>query len=189
MKLKTRKSTLSKKNVIILFIFISFVLIGVGYSYIQSSLSINGNSTITGGLWKIYFDNLTISDGSLSTDNPAVISDDGTSISFSINFADPDEYYEFEVDVINDGLLDAMVSDYEQINISEEYKPYIVYEITYIDLNGVNPGDLLASKTAERIKFKFFFNKESDINNVPVEGSDKFVINIPYVQEYESAAY
>ncbi len=184
MKLKSRKGKLSTKSIVIISIIFSFVVIGIGYAYIQSSLSINGNSTISGGIWGVRFEGLAISSNSTASTSSVSIADDGSSISLYTKFSSVEEIFEAEVNLVNYGSTDAMVSDLEIIDFPDEYKPYVNYEILYAkDNTPVKSCDILPGNNEEEwLKIRFSVNQDADLSNLPTDGSGKITINIPYVQ-------
>ena len=60
----SKRSFIKKSYFVVLFI-IALLSFSVGYSYLNSSLFINGTSVISANVWDISLDNLNISDGSV----------------------------------------------------------------------------------------------------------------------------
>lgn len=183
-KLKNRKNKVSRSNVILLSVIVLFLFIGIGFAYIRSSLSITGNSTIAGGVWDVHFANISAIYPT-NSDNNFSYNMEEHEITFSFRFVDIDESYQFEVDVVNNGKLDAMISGLEVLGITDDYKDYLNYSITYSDDAIIRENDLLASNTTERIKIMFSFNKEANINKLSTDGNISLTIKLPYIQATE----
>ena len=54
-----------------------------------------------------------------------------TEITYSINLELPGEYYDFTVDVVNKGTMDAKVSEVNNNQLTEEQQKYLSYQVTY----------------------------------------------------------
>ena len=74
----------NKNKLLLNMILIIILTIGIGYAYLTSNLSINGTSEIASNVWDIHFDNLKVSDGSVSAINEATINSNKTDITYSI---------------------------------------------------------------------------------------------------------
>ena len=61
----------SKRRFLYLTILFLLLFIGVGYSYLSSSLAINGHTELVANTWNIHFENLRVSDGSSTASVPA----------------------------------------------------------------------------------------------------------------------
>ena len=68
----------------------------------------------------MHFENLAVTSGSVETTTPATIAADTTTINFEVKLEEPGDFYEFEVDMVNGGTIDAMISDYKIEGITEE---------------------------------------------------------------------
>ena len=111
-----------------MFVFLFFAIFGVGYAYLTTNLSIDGTSSIKGSKWDVHFENVQVKEGSVETEEP-VISDD-TTVSFNATLENPGDFYEFTVDVVNEGTLDARISSVEVLPVlTEEEKEYFNYEV------------------------------------------------------------
>ena len=71
-RLKFDKRIKHKKRMDRLFILVIavFACLGVGYSYISTSLNINGTANVTAASWDVHFDNLNVTDGSVTATTP-----------------------------------------------------------------------------------------------------------------------
>ncbi len=172
-KLKKRKDYFSMK---ISFIVASLLLMCIGHAFITSRININGTLGVTKGSWNIYFDNTIVSEGSVNKSNPVInTAGDKASASFSASFSAPDDYYEFEVDIVNDGTHDAMIKDIKIEGIPSNLEKYIYYNISYIDHSLVSINHMLAANSRERIKVKIKFDGNENIadlldaNNIIVD--------------------
>lgn len=106
----------SKKTVYLILVLI--LGISVGYAALSATLKINGTSTIKSAKWSVHFgteaNDIEVTEGSVTGANvttPAQIKagTNNTEIEFSVNLAEPGDFYEFTANVVNDGTLDAII--------------------------------------------------------------------------------
>ena len=101
----------TRRDIMILLILIFIVSITIGYALLSSSLSINGTSIINNPTWNVYWDNVVVKNGSQTGDRvvtPATITN-STTVEFSVKLDSPGDFYEFTVDAVNAGSIDAMI--------------------------------------------------------------------------------
>ena len=160
----------SKKN-LLTSIFILLVLsIGIGYAYLTSNLSITGSTEIAANSWDIHFANLTVSDGSVSATTPAAITPgNNTEITYTVKLNRPKEFYEFTVDIVNDGSLPGKVAISTINGIPAQVENIVLYTITYVNGRPVNEDDILNGGTSKRIKVRVYYNDELDPEDLPDE--------------------
>ena len=95
-----------KRWLVLILLLLGFSIV---YAMLVTNLSIGGSGRLSKNEWNIIFDNIVVYDGSV--EGNATIVDD-TSISFNANLDKPGDYFEFSVDVSNEGTLDAIVGSY-----------------------------------------------------------------------------
>ena len=131
------------KYIILVFLFILLV-IGIGYAYLTSNLSITGATNVAGNTWDIHFDNLNITNGSVTAITPATINpSDNTKISYTVLLNRPGDYYEFTVDMVNSGTLPGKVTLVELTILP--YSKKITLETLLLDNSAIAP--LLINKS------------------------------------------
>ena len=112
----------SAKNRTLIAISILLILfMGVGYAAITSNLSIAGNTEIASNTWNIHFANLNVTPGSVETTTPATINQSNpTQINYGLTLKRSGDFYEFVVDIKNDGSIPGKVSVSEISSITTE---------------------------------------------------------------------
>ena len=149
-----------KKNYLFLFLIL-LVGISIGYAVINTTLNINGKSSISKNTWDIHFDNVKIVDGSVDADKVPTIDND-TKIDFEVKLNLPGDFYEFTVDVVNNGTIDAMIQDVvKEPELNENQKKYLNYIIEYENGETINTKQLV--KTGEFVKLKVRVELRKDI--------------------------
>ena len=179
-------------------IFLLLVLsITIGYAALQSTLSITGTSTINNATWNIHWDNLNVTTGSITGTKvitPAYIKPGDTEVSYSIVLSTPGEYYEFTVDAVNDGSIDAMIGSfsnkvYEANGTTERTLPdYLSYSVTYGDGIEVATNQKLSANSTETYKVRVEYKTDIDASQIPSSADTiVFKFNVNYVQADDSA--
>ena len=137
------KRIYSKKSLYKSIILLVLLVIGIGYAYLTSNLSISGQTEVVANTWNIHFENLNVKDGSVTATTPATIDSNNVDITYAITLSRPKEYYEFTVDVKNDGTLPGKVSISELSGLDTTSSKIIDYSVTYTNGRTVAIGDIL----------------------------------------------
>ena len=177
-----------KMDMLYILLFIVFASIGVGYSYISTNLNINGTANVNAASWDVHFDNLNITTGSVTATTPADITSD-TTVEFAATLEEPGDFYEFTVDVINSGTMDAMIDDFGiSPELTSDQKKYLEYKVTYLDGGELEEKQKLAVGSSEIIKVRFKYIENEDKTNYPTE-DQQFTIEftMTYTQADETA--
>lgn len=173
-------------------LFIILLLVSIGYAALSTTLKINGTAKIAKNTWSIYWDEDTISktSGSKGDTTPTVTNgDDGsvnTKLNWSVNFELPGEFYEFTIDAVNDGTIDAMVSDIES-TLPSNLPSYIKYSVTYADGVPVAKNQKFDKKSSHKYKVRVDFLDTitpEELNLIPEGGSS---YNFEYTVTYSQA--
>ena len=181
---RKRKFINHKKRILYVSLFFLLLLISIGYAYISTSLSINGNTTIAANSWSIHFANLSIKEGSVIATTPAAIQTDTTNISYSVELASPGDFYEFEVDVVNAGTIPGKLSLANIQGISSSAEPYLEQSIKYTKGNQVQVDELLKPGASKRIVVRVGYKE--DLNSLPEDTIElDLVFGINYSQTSE----
>ena len=173
---------ISQKKKLSISIFLLLVLIiGIGYAYLTSNLSITGATEVVANTWNIHFENLNVKDGSVTASSPATIQSNNVDITYSIHLSRPKDYYEFTVDVKNDGTLPGKVSISELSGITADASSVIDYSITYINGRTVAIGDILNAGAKKIIKVKVFYKDDISAIDLP---SSNINLSLTYTLQY-----
>ena len=175
----------------IVYVMISVFLI-IGYAYLTSSLTINGASLLKKATWDVHFENVQVADGSVTgaqVIQEPTIDDNETSVSFHVNLKLPGEFYEFTIDAVNAGTIDAMIDTYTDLELTEDQQKYLETSITYEDGEEVlEHQQLLAGDTAVykvRVAYKLDLEAE-DLPDNPEQLDLNF--SVDFIQRDESLA-
>lgn len=183
-RLKRKMRFNSKTNSMVLFLFSLVLMLGVGYAYLNTEVSLVGAGKVTSSKWDVHFENIVVNENSFNSveENPTIIDD--STVTFNVGLDSPGQFYEFNIDVVNEGTIDAMIDD---IVVSPELTPVqkkmFRYEIKYDDGVNVEKYQSLKSKEKRTIKVLFKYNELLDYIEYSEENqSFEFAITIKYVQ-------
>ena len=142
-----------KKNTKLVLLLL-LVCITLGYAALRTGLNINGTANVASSSWNVYFSNYQMSNATniTPTTEPVITGTTTTSISYEVDLDVPGDIYEFSVEVVNGGSLDANISLVSKYNGSEigptnPIPEYITYTVTdengdpIVDNHRLNHGD------------------------------------------------
>ena len=196
----------SRRQSKILLLVILILVISIGFAMLSTTLKIDGNTIIKKNTWSVYWDSIGDIEKSTKTviNSAAEVNEsDNTKLSFSVTLDQPGDYYEFQVDAVNAGSIDAMVNVVSTLindDEDEDLPPYIHFDVTYADGAEVRQYHLLekaddsttpATPTRERYKVRLEYDR--DITNeqfltIPSTGLTYTIdMNIPYDQADDNA--
>ena len=157
------------KNSYMLLIIVLMIGITIGYAALNSTLNITGKSNISKNTWDVYFDNLYVTSTSVDGVGDPIILDD-TTINFEVILNIPGEKYEFYVDVINEGSIDAMVESLVKMpELTSTQDLYFNYTIEYQNGEQIQPNQLVEKNSFVRLKVKVEYDSNVDPNDLPTE--------------------
>ena len=193
-----------KKNQISILLLLLLGLT-IGFAALATTLKINGTTIIGKNTWNVYWANIDNETGVEATTSE-IVSEDANHpnniVNFGVTFNEPGDYYEFTVDAVNAGTIDAevlsIVKKYNNTVIPEVEDPnnrvvpaYLKYEVTYVDSSAINEGDKLLkangnTPTVRTVKVRVEFDRDAvtnaDINNQVGNVTCTFSLEMQYGQ-------
>ena len=155
---------------------------GIGYASLSQTLEIDGTSDIDRASWNVHFENVQVTTGSVTAATPTIT--DNTSVSFSASLENPGDFYEFTIDLVNSGTLNAKLDDIEVLPVlTSEQANYFQYSVTYSDETAIQKYDALDAGTKETILVRFKYLELDDTSLYPEEDMDfDFSVSMSYIQ-------
>ena len=186
-RFKRRRRFTRKRNLTYLLFLFILLSMGIGYAVLNTTLGIDGISQLANAKWDIHFDNIQVKEGSVTPTTAATITDD-TTVSFSVTLENPGDFYEFNVDVVNAGTINAMIDTVSiQPVLTAAQQKYLDYIVTYEDGVSLAENQRLDAGDRETLRIAFIY-KEGDPEDYPDEDEDIPVeVSIIYVQENDDA--
>lgn len=148
-----------RKNNKIYVLIIILLVLTIGFAALSTTLKINGAAIINKNTWSIYWNNVHNEKGITPASGPTIGNDQepNTLVTFTVNLNQPGDYYEFDIDAVNAGTIDAKVSLINKTDIPDAYKDIIEYKVTYENLAPIKVGDRLDanSKSTYKVLVKY----------------------------------
>ena len=173
-----------KRSFMFMFLFLSLVSLTVGYAFLTTTMSIDGVSKMMEARWDIHFDNLEVTTGSVTATTDATITTP-TSVTFTAQLENPGDFYEFKVDVVNAGTIDAHIGQIQILpELTTEQEEYFAYDVTYLDGAVIHEYDALDAGNQETLLIRFQYKVRDDDESVYPSEDVNFScsISIDYVQ-------
>ncbi len=182
-----------KKNRMLLLIIL-LLGITVGFAALSTTLKINGSAILNKNTWSIYWDEDSIvvnPDGKSGT--PVVTDgDDGaenTKLTWNVSLDLPGDFYEFTIDAVNAGTIDAMVDTIDET--LPTLPSYIKYSVTYASGVPVVRHQKFDKNSREKYKVRIEVldtMTREDIANIPEGGIEyTFSYEVNYAQATSEA--
>ena len=162
------------------FIFLLILFLGIGFAYLSTQLNINGTTNVLGSKWSVYFDNITVNEGSVESDLPT-IDTNKTTVDFEVTLTSPGDYYEFTVDAVNNGTIDAMIESISMTELTADVLKFLNYKVTYEDGTTIEENDLLRASKTRKFKVLVSFKKDVEATDLSEEGVS---LNLSYTVNY-----
>ena len=161
-------------------VMVSVFTLTVVYAALNTVLTIQGNARVTAADWDIYLNNPRVTTGSATTYAPIIKT--SSTLEFSTTLNMPGDFYEFTVDVVNGGSLDAMIENViRNPELTAEQAKYLKYEITYQNGESINSKQILYKDTSMPIKVRIEYRKDLVASDLP---TGQVVLDLALTLEY-----
>ena len=166
------------------FIFLLILCLGVGFAFLSTQLNITGNTSVSGNKWSVYFTNVEITEGSVdATVEPTTTGTTTTSLEYTVLLDKPGDYYEFTVDAVNAGTIDAMIDSINLTSLDTDVAKYLNYTATYSYGVTLESNDILEKNSTETYKVRVEFKKNIEASDLSEEGINlNLTFGVNYVQ-------
>ena len=174
--------------IILSIILISIFSLSIVYAALSVTLNITGTADISAASWDVHLDNVNVNTQSVSGTAPTITG--GTTATFSTKLEVPGDFYEFTIDVVNDGSIDAMIeSVIKTPTLTEAQAKYLNYIIEYQNGESINTKQLVSKNSFVRLKVRVEFRKDITASDLPTTSETlnlSFTVN--YVQSDGTAS-
>ena len=168
-KLRKKKMLRNKKS----FIFLLILCLGVGFAFLSTQLNITGNTSVSGNKWSVYFDNVQVNEASVDASVvPTTSGTTTTSLEYTVLLDKPGDFYEFTVDAVNAGTIDAMIDSITMTSLDTDVAKYFRYTTTYSDGSPLAQNDILKSTKTATYKVRVEFKKNISASDLDENGVD-----------------
>lgn len=177
-----KRNSISRKtlSIILCLVLTSIFTLTIAYAALSAVLTIQGNAEVTASTWNIYLDNAILSPGSEDASNPTIT---GTNkVEFQTTLNQPGEFYEFTVDVVNAGTIDAMIASVIKTpELTTEQAKFLKYEVTYENGEPITTKQTLSKGTTTPIKIRIEYRKDLTSTDLP---TTETVLDMSLTLEY-----
>lgn len=181
--MKGNKNGKSKKNLVIVAILLIVVAMSVGYAALSTTLNITGTANISTVGWDVHFANIKVTSGSVTATTAASINSATTAVNYAVTLNKPGDFYEFTVDVVNGGTLDAKLSTITLGGLTTAADVYTNYTATYSDGTTIKQNDTIAAGATKTIKVRVEFDKNISNSQLPTSATNlSLTVATTYVQ-------
>ena len=160
----------------------------VAYSALSAVLTIQGNARVSAADWDIYLNNPIVTNGSATTDVPVIKT--SSTLEFETTLNMPGDFYEFVVDVVNAGDIDAMIENVVKTpDLTTEQAKFLKYEVSYQNGESINTKQLVAKESFVRLKVRVEFRKDITASDLPTASETlNLAFTVNYVQSDETGS-
>ena len=176
-KEKDKPSFIQKNTINFIIVLLLFIANSIGYARLSSTLKVSGSGANGGGTghakWDVHFVNV-----------PATIKGNTTDIEYSVNLLVPGSYYEFEVDIKNNGTINAKLANEPSFNgITPAQDVYTNYTVKYVDNTDIRVGDVLRAGDSKRMKVRVEIEKDLTPDKLPTTAQAmNLSVDLDYIQ-------
>ena len=155
----------------------------IAYAILSTTLNITGNTEVIASSWNVHFANIQPNPMSVTPTKSPTITDSKT-IDFSVVLNKPGDFYKFNVDIVNDGSINAMIdSVIKNPTLTDEQAKYIKYEIEYINGESISSKQLLKSGETKTISVLLSYRTDITSSDLPTTPTTlNLSIELNYIQ-------
>ena len=154
--------------------------LSVAYSALNAVLSIDGHAQVSSSDWDIHLSNPKVKTGSATTNLPIIKTN--STLEFETTLDMPGDYYEFTVDVVNAGSIDAMIENVIKTpELTTEQAKFLKYEVSYQNGESISTKQLLAKDTTMPIKVRIEYRNDLVSSDLP---TGQVVLDLTLTLEY-----
>ena len=154
--MRRNNSMINKSHMSVLLILLLVVGIGVGYAALTATLTINGTTTINAVTWDVHFENAAKTAAANVDGTVTIDANDPTKATYTATLAEPGDKYEFTIDVVNRGSIDAKLASSQATALTDAENVVVNYTIDTIPANGTKLDkctDTNCKTTTDKTKF------------------------------------
>ena len=126
------KKSLNYSSVTIVLLGIALVIMSIGYANFERDLNIKGSASVSSSKWSIKFldSTYTETEGSVAAKEDSFNVAEST-LTYSVDLTKPGDFYEFTIDIKNEGTFDANLTAITLPTLTTEQAKYLTHELYY----------------------------------------------------------
>jgi len=152
----------------------------IAYAALNAVLTIQGTAQVSSADWDIHLANPKVTSGSATTNVPQIKTNSTMDFSTTLNM--PGDFYEFTVDVVNSGSIDAMIENViKNPELDASQKKYLNYEVAYQNGESITTKQTLSHGTTMPSKVRIEYRKDLNASDLP---TGQVVLDLSLTLEY-----
>ena len=174
-----RKTLYMVLSVLVLSIFTLTMV----YAALSTTLNINGQAEVNAANWDIHLDNVVLNSSSATATAPTITN--STTATFSTTLTKPGDFYEFTIDVVNNGSIDAMIDSVTKTpTLTATQAKYLNYIVEYQNGDAITTKQLVSKNSYVRLLVKVEFRKDISASDLPTTSE---TLNLSFTVNYTQA--
>lgn len=178
------------QNITIIVLGVAIILMSFGYATSYAKLESIPASVKEPATFDIHFDNLIKLSSTTINDDKIIgptIKDKSTSLSFTLNIK-PGETYEFTTDVVNQGTLNAKLSQIdlkahkENMEVDQSFEEEINYKVVWDNDAEIRENEIIKSKTTKKLKVIVTSNMNDEL--IDKEDTYSFTLDMSFIEAF-----
>ena len=138
----------------------------IAYAALNAVLSIQGSAQVSSADWDVHLANPRVTNGSVTTTVPTLTT--GKSLTFSTTLNMPGDFYEFTVDVVNSGSIDAMIEKVTKTpELTVDQAKYLNYTVSYANGESIANKQAIAAGVTMPIKVRVEYRNDLVASDLP----------------------
>ena len=138
----------------------------IAYAALNAILTIQGSAQVSSADWDVHLANPRVTNGSVTTTVPTLTT--GKSLTFSTTLNMPGDFYEFTVDVVNSGSIDAMIEKVTKTpELTVDQAKFLKYEVSYANGESVANKQAIAAGVTMPIKVRVEYRNDLVASDLP----------------------
>ena len=142
------------------------ITLTIAYAALNAVLTIQGSAQVTSSNWDVHLANPKVTNGSVTTTVPTLTT--GKSLTFSTTLNMPGDFYEFTVDVVNSGSIDAMIEKVTKTpELTADQAKYLKYTVSYQNGESIANKQAIAAGVTMPIKVRVEYRNDLVASDLP----------------------
>ncbi len=166
---------------------VAVLVMSIGFATFSQNLTINGTANVSTASWQIQFDADSYAETSGSVTTTPTIN--ATTVTYTVDLQEPGQFYEFTIDVENQGTFDANLTSLTMTTLTTTQSNYLTYTVTYGSTSYTTSQSSLsislASGSSETVKVRVEYIQPDDSSLLP---SSTEAVTLALTLGYEQAA-
>lgn len=158
----------------LLAIALSFLAVTtMGYSLINNDFDLSNVVNIHKNTFSVPLENVKVDEENTTLDekNIEIIQTDD-SLYYSVNLEKPGDTYAFDIDIANNGTIDAVIENISVGKLTASQEKYLEYKVTYKDGSEIKNGDIIEAHTTKTIHISISMKEDINAEDLPTENEN-----------------